>query len=327
MSDINFGIDLSNRGLVFLKDEYKFENLLQIAESAESEGWYCLTLGDGFIAKPRWDPIILHSAIAMVTKKIKLATATLNINYREPLLFARDWAVLDNISHGRTVLGLGVGSTSRSSIGGIEVTIDREMELVGNGRHIQRKGSMLEEWIILCRKLWTEDFVSFHGKSFNYDGVRIEPKPYQKPSPPIKMAAGVVDLKDFVIDRLARVADGWLTSSVDVEKFQNTWARVKERLKANKRDVNQFSVTFEVSGVLAEDPTTVKADMSAWYKGYYGVESAEQVSRFAVGNASYWIKQFTKWADAGVNTFSLRIPSTKLEDQVKAFSKQVLPSF
>ena len=134
-SGVQIGVSLSNRALIFMKDVYDYSKLLQLSKYVDENGYYCLSFGDGFLAKARWDPIVLHAAIAMVTKKIKLATATLNINYRHPLQFARDWATMDQISHGRSILGIGLGTAAAGTRGESEraFTLQREMEVTAIG--------------------------------------------------------------------------------------------------------------------------------------------------------------------------------------------------
>jgi alkanesulfonate monooxygenase SsuD/methylene tetrahydromethanopterin reductase-like flavin-dependent oxidoreductase (luciferase family) len=310
--------------------EYTLDDLLDLSRYVDDHGYYCISLGDGFLAKARWDPIITQTAIAMVTKRVKLATATLNINYRHPVQFARDWAVLDQISRGRTILGIGIGTAAAGTRGEEEnpFTLQREMEIARNGHLYEKRGTMLAEWIELVKELWTKENVSYHGKCYNYDGLVLQPKPYQKPYPPVLMSAGYGTAKDFILKRVAKVADGWLVNGgTTPELFAPTWDRLKEYLKQNSKDHNKFDTAYQVTGTFGENVRECRQEMVWWIKSYYGTDDAERLNWWGPqGGADVWIDWITKCADAGIKTFIVRFATRKLREQLDAFTRQVLPS-
>jgi len=322
-SEIRIGMSLSNRALIFMPDVYSLDNLLEFARYLDDSKYDSIWFGDGFLDRPRWDPIVLHSAIAMTTKRVRLGTATLNIDYRRPLQFARDWATMDQISRGRSVLGIGLGASTGS------VPIQREMEVAGNGHLYHIRGTMMKEWVELVKELWTKDKVSYHGKCFNFDDVWCEPKPYQKPHPPVLMAAGYPTAKDFVLKRLAKVADGWLVDGgTTPELYAPTWEKLKEYLKQNGRDPNKFETAYQVTGAIGGNVQEIREEMIWWIKAYYWRDDSHRLHWWGpVGGADAWIDWLTKCADAGVKTFIVRFATRRLKEQIDKFTKEVLPSF
>jgi alkanesulfonate monooxygenase SsuD/methylene tetrahydromethanopterin reductase-like flavin-dependent oxidoreductase (luciferase family) len=99
-------------------------------------------------------PIPVLSAIAARARRIKLAADILQPHLHHPVLLAEDWATLDVLSAGCTILGVGLGTGNRAMV-------EREDELIGIPK--ARRGQAFDEAIRLVRRLWTEDHVTFEG--------------------------------------------------------------------------------------------------------------------------------------------------------------------
>jgi probable F420-dependent oxidoreductase len=140
----------------------------------------------------RWmDPFVALSVAAAVTKRIKLGTGICLLPEREPLVTAKAIATLDVVSRGRVVLGVGGGWL-------------RE-ETEATGTKFEKRWKRLRETVEALRVLWTEAEPSYSGELVNFPPLRCDPKPIQKPSPPILLGAhGAKGL-----ERVARTYDGW----------------------------------------------------------------------------------------------------------------------
>jgi len=121
------------------------------------------------------DPMTLLTSAATVTSRIRLGTSVLLFVFRNPILFAKTTATLDYLSGGRLILGLSLGG--------------RDNEFGPLGVPVKQRVGRLREGLAVMRKLWTEQNVTFHGRYYNMDNVNMEPKPVQKPTIPIIMAA------------------------------------------------------------------------------------------------------------------------------------------
>src|SRR6516165_10467843 len=176
---LEFGVNLNNREPLIAPD-YDLAMLLDLSEVVEEHGFDSVWVGDSLFSKPRYEPISLLSAISQRTSRVKLGTACLVSSTRNPLYLALEWATLDVISRGRTILGACAGNPEQG--------VRREFEALG--LEYGKKGAIWEEGLQVLRTLWTDDAVDFHGKYFDYDnvsfysGTEMSPlAPEQKPPP------------------------------------------------------------------------------------------------------------------------------------------------
>ena len=131
-------------------------------------------------------PLMVGSAIASTTKQIKIGMAVNLVPLHHPIRLAEETATLDLLSHGRAVFGIGRGSNPR--------------HFQGYGVDLEEGRSGFQEAVDLIVLAWTTDELSFKGKHYQVDGVQVEPKPQQKPYPPIYVAANSPDTFGIVGD-------------------------------------------------------------------------------------------------------------------------------
>ena len=141
------------------------------------------------------DPLITLAHLAAHTSRVRLGVAVLNMPWFSPILLAKQTATLDAVSGGRLDLGLGLGWS-------------RE-EYAAAGVPFDRRGARAEEFLACLKALWTEDVVDFHGEFHDVTRAHVEPKPVQRPHPPLLLGGGA----EAALRRAGRVADGWISSS------------------------------------------------------------------------------------------------------------------
>ena len=139
-----------------------------------------LWVGDSVVAKPRLEPLTTLAYLAAITQRARLGTAVLLPALRQPTVLAHTLANIDQLSHGRLVLGLGVGWGLPE--------IAREWEACG--RIHKRRRQDLEEHIIVWRKLWSGQAVTYTGNDVQLTEHTIGPLPWHEASPPILITAG-----------------------------------------------------------------------------------------------------------------------------------------
>ena len=137
---------------------------------------------------------------------------------RDPLLLALQWASLDLLSHGRTVLAVCIGGGAQDG-----PQFAHELDVMGVKSH-ERVGRLVEG-VTLLRRLWAEERVTHAGKYYRYTDVELLPKPVQQPMPILIASNPKAEQVDTaVIDRiLRRVAihgDGWQTDATPVDTFR-----------------------------------------------------------------------------------------------------------
>jgi probable F420-dependent oxidoreductase len=192
---------------------------------------------DGYLPSP----LVVAAAVAARTRRLTIGTNVLLLPMHHPLRVAEDAAVVQLISGGRFVLGVGQGY------------VQHEFEALGFDR--KYRPSLLEEGIEVIKHAWEEGGTGYEGKRWRFDDLPFEPRPEKRP--PIYVGA----FADPAIDRAVRLADGFLASTGG-GALADTYRRVREALARHGRDDEDFP--FIASGVVYvhEDPERALADVA-----------------------------------------------------------------
>jgi probable F420-dependent oxidoreductase len=179
-------------GLSPLQGQASFEETLRECERAEAAGFDSIWLGEHHnnpILHPA--PLIGLAAVASRTRSIRLGTGVLLLPLYHPMMVAEEGAMVDMISGGRLILGVGAGYAPE--------------EFAAFGYSLKERGGRLEESAALLHRLWTEENVTHHGKFYQADNATVAPRPVQRPRPPIWFGAWA----EPAIRRAARLGDAW----------------------------------------------------------------------------------------------------------------------
>jgi alkanesulfonate monooxygenase SsuD/methylene tetrahydromethanopterin reductase-like flavin-dependent oxidoreductase (luciferase family) len=177
---------------------------------------------DGYLPSP----LVVAAAIAARTSTMTIGTNILLLPMHHPLRVAEDAAVVDLLSGGRFVLGVGQGY------------VQHEFEALGFNR--KNRPSLFEEGIEIIRQVLTEGRTGYEGKRWSLPDLPFEPRPSRKL--PIYAGAFV----DPAIDRAARLADGFLASAGG-GAFGETYRKVRDALARHGREDEDFP--YVASGV------------------------------------------------------------------------------
>jgi probable F420-dependent oxidoreductase len=174
----------------------------------------------------RWvDPFVALSIAAAVTKRIKLATGICLLPEREPLITAKAVASLDFYSGGRVVLGVGAG------------WLREETEAMGANFGMRWKH--LRETVEAMRVAWSEPEPSYEGEIIKFPPLRCEPKPVQKPYPPILLGGH----GPKVLARVARTYDGWMPLVPNPESLKRDVTELKKLTADQGRKPDALHIT------------------------------------------------------------------------------------
>src|SRR6476646_1202217 len=159
-------------------EEEAFTESFEQVDAAERGGPDVMWLAELHTAPERSvlaSPLMIATAIAARTKRMKIGTAVQVLPLCHPLQLAEEAATVDHISHGRLIFGVGRSGFARTYLHyGVPYAESRER---------------FAETLEIVRRAWTEDTFSYDGAHFQYHDVCVVPKPYQKPHPPIRVAA------------------------------------------------------------------------------------------------------------------------------------------
>ena len=335
---LHFGVNVNNREPL-IAPGYDVPALLDLAQAVEEAGFASVWVGDSLFSKPRYEPIALLSAISQRTRRAKLGTACLVSGTRNPLYLALEWATLDVISGGRTILGACMGNP--------EIGVRREYEAMG--LDYAKRASIFEEGLDVLRQLFIRGEVTFHGQHFNYEkisfysGTEMAPlMPMQKP-PPIwvvsnpRLVIGTKDesratrILDTAAQRIVKYGEGWMTCcrARHPEEFVEQHGRIRVAAEAEGKDVNDLAMSYQVTMNIADSQADAKRGLDEYISQYYPeLSKAMDLSEWGpVGTPdtiAQWIQTF---AEAGVDTFICRFGSLDQVGQVRRFAREVLPRF
>ncbi len=210
---------------------------------------------------------------------VKLGTACMVSGTRDPLYLALEWATLDALSNGRTILGTGMGNP--------EEGVRREYEAVR--LEFEKRAAIFEEGLDALRQLWTTGKVDLDGQFYKYDnisfysGTEMKPLgPVQTP-PPIWVVSNprlTVGNKDEaktekVISKAARriatYGDGWMTCcrARHPEEFAAQLAQVNDAIDEAGRDRSEFVMSYQVTMNIADTREEAHAGINSYISQYY----------------------------------------------------------
>ena len=180
------------------------------------------------VSPSMYDALATMAGVAVGTERVKLATSVLISPYRPPLHDARQFATVDWLSNGRVIAGVGAGWALE--------------EFEALGLDYERRGDQTDECIEIYKRCWTEEIVEFHGEFYDFANLSMDPKPVQKPYPPLifggQSRAGA--------RRAARLCDGFYpifsnpqVGPHDLDHFLDEIRREADRVG---KDLSQFQL-------------------------------------------------------------------------------------
>ena len=329
----SFGLTLANRGVVL--GIVGARDLLDLATEAEASGAVdTVWVGDSLLAKPRLESVTLLSALAGVTRRVRLGVGCLaTFVHRHPVLFAQQWASLDVLSGGRTWLAVCLGGPDEQSPA-------QALEHRVMGVRSAERAARLEEGIVILRRLFQERGVSHHGRFYQFDGVTLEPRPVQEPCP-VWIASNPTGLTwkggdsapapvvERNLRRVARYADGWMTNKVSPADFREQWARVTALAREEGRDPSRLGSALYHNLNINEDRPAALAESKAFLDRYYSANfSGAFVEGWTVAGApARCIADLRAYFAAGLQHVALRLTSWDQRGQLKRFLDEVAPAF
>ncbi len=321
-----YGLSLPNRGVLF--GVTSVDELLEVSEQAEASGLFdSVWVGDSLFAKPRLESLVLLAALAARTRRVRLGTCCLStFPLRDPLFLAAQWAALDHVSHGRMILG--------ACVGGSLPREKAEAEFAAFKVKLGERGPRLEEGITLLRRLWTEDRVSHHGRFWDFDDLTLEPKPVQKPCPPIWIATNPkpelapAHVMDRALRRVGLLADGWMTDNTPVARFAERWSLIRRVAGEAGRPAESMESALHLMVNINDDRQAAFEEAVKFLHSYYSPAMTREYieSWLACGPPAAVIDKIRAYVEAGCTTPILRFASWDQKGQLARAVAEVLPA-
>jgi alkanesulfonate monooxygenase SsuD/methylene tetrahydromethanopterin reductase-like flavin-dependent oxidoreductase (luciferase family) len=321
---LKIGLTLPNRGVLFNATTPR--ELVDLAEIADRSGLFnSVWVGDSLLAKPRLDAVTLLAAIASRTEKVRLGPACMaSFPLRDPIQLAYQWASLDQLAEGRTVLVACNGNVDQAG-----VQVESEVYQVNRKDRVER----VTEGLQILKRLWTEDNVDFEGKHYRFKNVTIEPKPAAKPRPPVWIAvhapAGDPELVQKTHRRIVKHTDGWQTSKWQVDDLAWRIAAIREEAVAAGRGPESIETHLYHNVNLNDDAEAGFKESKTFLDLYYTTDySREWVEGWvSLGTAEQVIAKLKSYEAIGFDEVTLRITSWNQREQLDRLINEVLPHF
>ena len=249
-------------GLVFPQTEYGDDPaaVRDYAQTAEALGYSHLLAYDhilganpdrpgGFTGPytyrtPFLEPFVLFAYMAALTRSLEFCTAILILPQRQTAIVAKQAATLDRMCRGRLRLGVGLGWNP--------------VEYHALGKDFHTRGRRFEEQVELLRRLWTEPLVTFEGRWERVDDAGLNPLPVQQPIP-LWFGGSAPP----VINRTARLADGWIAPGREPAAARPLIERLHEALAASGRAKSAFGIEARMQ-YAEPDPSRWLSTIDAW---------------------------------------------------------------
>jgi probable F420-dependent oxidoreductase len=198
------------------------------------------------------EPVTLLTYVAAITAKARLGTSVLLTVIRNPVQLAKSLATLDQLSHGRLTLGVGIG--------GAHVP-ERVF-----GVSSERRARQFVEGLRVMKALWTESRASMNGDFWKFENVPMEPKPAQRPCPPIWFGAR----DEIALRRAVRHGDGWMgAGSSSTADFAEQYGIVLRLLNDAKRDPASFAISKRVYIAIDDNKARAEQRLREWFGARY----------------------------------------------------------
>jgi probable F420-dependent oxidoreductase len=319
-------------GLSPLQGQSSFEDTLRECERAEAAGFDSVWLGEHHnnpVLYPA--PLIGLAAVASRTRSISLGTGVLLLPLYHPMMVAEEAAMVDVISGGRLILGIGAGYAPE--------------EFAAFGCALRERGSRLEESAGLLHRLWTEENVTHRGKHYQLDHATVAPRTVQRPRPPIWFGAWA----ESAIRRAARLGDAWFVGPSanlnEIAPCARLYENACRELAGKAGEVALFRYVFVASSTQEAIAIAGEPFIQAFERMYFrwphpvvkrpaGPLSIERLAenRIIFGDPATCVKEIVRFRNAlGATHLVCRfsvpgIPREACQASVDLFTRKVLPA-
>jgi alkanesulfonate monooxygenase SsuD/methylene tetrahydromethanopterin reductase-like flavin-dependent oxidoreductase (luciferase family) len=304
-------------------DSFSREQILSFAQKAESLGYDSLSVNDHVVFRTSWlDAISTLSAVAAITNEIKLGTSILNIVVRNPVICAKALSTIDILSSGR-LFAVGVGPGSHK--GDYDIC----------GIPFEERWKRFTEALQVLQIVWKNNnkeqknstLTNYSGKYYRFEKVSVQPKPFQKPHPPIYI--GSWGSSEAGLKRVAKYGDGWMASAYNItpDKFKVKWKILLSYRQALGKDIQSFeNSVMSMFGYIDNDRNRAHRMAKDVLSPALGRPTEELESLLLFGSPDHCLEKIRALSEAGVKRIHFWPVSDYLE-QIEIFRNEIVHYF
>jgi alkanesulfonate monooxygenase SsuD/methylene tetrahydromethanopterin reductase-like flavin-dependent oxidoreductase (luciferase family) len=290
--------------------KFSLEWLSAYVRTARDLGFKAVLANDHLIYSRPWlDAPTALAAILSDSGNMAVGSVILAI-VRGPVPMAKALAAIDVLSNGRLFVGLAPGSSAR----------DYEIVSINYDERWKR----FDEAIQVVRSLWSGDSVGLTGRFYSTAGIDLEPKPLQKPSPPIWIGSWG---SDAGLHRVARLADGWLASAYNTmpDQFAAALSKLRNQLRLFGKDPASFpNMLATMFMYITEDNAEAQRVLTETLTALLNRPVEQLRERLLVGSPEVCAEKLAAYKAAGVQRVFIWPAKNEIE-QLRIFKEKVAP--
>jgi probable F420-dependent oxidoreductase len=198
---------------------------------------------------PYLEPVAVLAAAAMATERARLGSSVFILGHRHPVVMAKMLTTIDALSGGRLICGVGVGWW--------------EEELTILGAPFKQRGRHADEILKIFKTLWTSDHPTFEGEFFRFGDLGFQPKPVQKPHPPLWVGGN----SPGAFRRVVTYGDGWHATYLQPDQLRASLDQLRAAADAARRPFETIELSMRVASKGSiEDSRQALVDLLGAYK-------------------------------------------------------------
>jgi probable F420-dependent oxidoreductase len=262
---------------------------------------------------PLYESLTLLATYVPITSRLRLGTAVYLLALRSPAIAAKITSTLDVLSGGRLIFGVGVGGEN-----------PREFEVCGVPP--AERGARVSEGIEVVRALWRDTPATFKGRFTQFEGVSLDPKPVQKPGPPIWIGGR----SDAALGRAGRQGDGWVSYVVQPERYAQSLEKIRAAAAGAGRSLDGFAFGHLGFITVGRDWESAKSVWARYLTTRYAQDFEPLARKYGIiGTPEQCAEQIERFRAAGCTDMILNpIGDPRDErDQVERIAADILPPF
>ena len=256
---------------------------------------------------PSLEPLTQLSYVAALTKRVRLGVSVMVAPLRNPVQLAKALGSLDQMSHGRLTVGVGIGG--------------RQNMYPAFGLTTDRRARRFVELLDVMKALWTEPQATYEGQFWQLDGVPMEPKPVQKPHPPLWFGGRHPD----ALRRAVRHGDGWMgAGSSTTATFLECVQQLNTFLEEAGRDPSTFPISKRVYLAVDDNEKRAEERITTWFDNrYHNAPLGAEVSVW--GSAAQCAEKLAEIVDGGAEMLMLN-PMFDHMEHLEQLTEEVIPN-
>src|SRR5437588_5956352 len=293
----------------------KYETMSRCATEAERAGFDSVWVYDPFPTRPTAEPEATFecwtsmAALARDTTSIRLGQLVTSNGYRPPSLLAKMASCVDVLSHGRLILGIGAG------------WYQEEFEAYGyEYPETPDRLRMLREAVQVVKAMWTQERAKFEGSFYQVRGAINEPKPVQKPHPPIWIGGGGEKVTLKLVAQFGDACD----LNAEVDTVRHKLEVLREHCETVGRDYDSVLKTLEFYAILGHSGEIDRVAADAARRSGQD-ESFIRSWHPLHGDADRIAGIIQSYADVGIQYFIVNLPNAFEGGVITRFAEEVFP--